>query len=374
MRCAFVRIRWIAGALLTAAPAMAVLAAVAAAPAPAVPGEAAGMEISRARYLMGTTCEGTVLLPGGATAADWEAASAALEASFDEIDRLERILSDWKQDSELSRVNREAHASPVACSADLYGFLETAARYGRLTGGAYDLTVAPLMRAYDVRGAGRWPSDEDLAAARSAVGFGRVHMDPVRRTVRFGAPGMALDPGGLGKGYALDAAARVLRERGFHSALLDFGGQVLAMGAPRGERGWRVAIAHPLRRDEPALTLLLKDASVATSANAERGRVVDGRPLGHVIDPGTGRPVSWQGSASALASTGAAADAYSTALMVMGPERGLAWAAGVEGLTAVFLEQDDRGQLVVRPGPGLDTHDAPPFPAGRGAASQGGSR
>jgi FAD:protein FMN transferase len=352
---------------------VAMVAALATAAVTPMPGPAE-IEVARARYLMGTTCEGTVLLESTAAAPRRDAAAAALEAAFDEISRLERVLSDWKQDSELSRVNREAHTSPIACSADLYDFLEVSARFSRLTEGAFDLTLAPLMRAYDLRGSGRWPSSSELAAARGAVGFSRLRLDPQRRTVRFTAPGMALDPGGVGKGYALDAAARVLRERGFKTALLDFGGQIAALGAPRGERGWRVAISHPLRRDEPAMTLLLNDASLSTSANAERGLTVDGRTLGHVIDPATGRPVSWQGSASALARSGAEADAFSTALMVMGPERGLAWAAAQKGLTAVFLEEDERGQLTVRSGPGLATHHASPLPAGTGAAAIGGIR
>jgi FAD:protein FMN transferase len=344
----------------------------------AVPPACAGTDVSRARYLMGTVCEGTIPLSASAGPADRDRAAAALEAAFDEMDRLERILSDWKPDSEISRVNRQAHGSPFACSADLYDFLQAGTRYARLTGGAFDLTVAPLVRAYDLRGAGRWPAEPELAAARGAVGSDRLRLDDARRTVAFDAAGMSLDPGGLGKGYALDAAARVLRARGVRAALLDFGGQILAMGSPSEDGsgdagGWRVAIAHPLRRDEPAMTLLLKDASLSTSSNAERGLMVDGRPLGHVIDPVTGRPVAWRGSASALAATGTEADAMSTALMVMGPERGLAWAERIQGLTAIFLEQDDRGRLVVRSGPGLDTHDAARVPRKDAAAGPGGS-
>jgi thiamine biosynthesis lipoprotein len=165
---------------------------------------------------------------------------------------------------------------------------------------------------------------------------------------------MTLDPGGLGKGYALDAAAGVLRARGFPVALLDFGGQALALDPPPGEPGWSVALSHPRRRDEAALSLVLARASLATSGNVEHGLVVDGRPLGHLLDPLSGRPAPFRGSASIVAPTGARADAYSTALFVMGPERGLAWAAGRQGLIPIFLEEDSKGALIVRSGAGLD--------------------
>ncbi|HKY33282.1 MAG TPA: FAD:protein FMN transferase, partial [Candidatus Polarisedimenticolia bacterium] len=288
-------------------------------------------------------------------------AAAALEAAFDEIARLESVLSDWKTDSELSRLNREAASGPFACSGDLYDFVAEGVRLWEATSGAFDLTVAPLVALWDLRGEGRAAGDAELAATMRRVGSARLRLDGPARTVFFQAPGMGLDPGALGKGYALDAAARVLRARGVKAALLDFGGQLLAIGAPAGRAGWEAAVAHPLRRDEAALTVILKDESIATSGNAERGLIVDGRQMGHVLDPATGRPIAWRGSASVIAASAAEADALSTALLVMGPDRGLAWAAGREGLTPLFLEEDERGELVVRPGPGLRKRPAAPW-------------
>ena len=317
-------------------------------------------EVSRARYLMGTVCEATTPVPPGDETARARAA-AALEASLEEISRLERILSDWRDDSEMSRLNRQPSGAPFACSPELFDFLSLGLRLATATGGAFDMTVGPLVKLYDLRGSGRWAGPDKVAATLSAVGSHRLRLDETSRSVTLGAAGMALDPGALGKGYALDAAARVLRAHGVDRALLNFGGQVLAVGAPDGTAGWEVAVSHPRRRHEAVLTLVLRDASLSTSANVEQGKVVDGRDLGHVLDPGTGLPVSWRGSSVVVAGTAGDADALSTALMVMGPERGLAWAARHDGLTAIFLEEDERGKLTVRSGPGFEKLHAAPL-------------
>src|SRR5262249_18296662 len=159
---------------------------------------------ARARYLMGTVCEATAALPAGAPAASRQAALSALDASLEEIARLESILSDWKEQSELSRLNREATAAPFACSEELYDFVSAGGRFSRLPGGAFDLTVAPLVVLYDLRGRGRWAPEPEVEAAVRTVGYEKLHLDDAGRRIAFTVPGMALDPGGLGKGYALD--------------------------------------------------------------------------------------------------------------------------------------------------------------------------
>ena len=320
-------------------------------------GAAAPEPVARARYLMGTVCEVTAYSPE---------AAPALDAALDEIARLEAILSDYRQDSELSRLNRQPPSVPFPCSPDLYGFLRLAAGYGRETGGAFDITVGPLVKLWDLRGVGRSASQAEVAAALLAVGHARLSIDDAARTATLLAPGMVLDPGALGKGFALDAAARLLRDRGVAAALLDFGGQLLAIGAPPGADGWEVGLAHPLRRDEAAFPIRLKDASLSTSGNSQRSVRVAGLALGHVVDPRTGRPLTTTGSASVIAATGAEADALSTALLVMGPEEGLRWAALRRGVAAAFLDVGPDGSLRVR-----STSAFPTLPAQR--AQQGPS-
>jgi len=320
-------------------------------------------QVTRARYLMGSVCEGVVY--AGPDPSAKAHAAAGLEAAFEEIARLEAVLSDYKSDSELSRLNREGFPGPFACSADLYDFLSQAARYSHDTGGAFDITVAPLVTLWDLRGPGRLPEPAQVRATLDRVGISKLKLDASSRRAAFGSRGMAVDPGALGKGYALDAAAGVLRSRGITSALLDFGGQVIAIGAPPGTEAWEVSLAHPSTREEPALTLELRDASISTSGNSERWLKVGQRDIGHVLDPRTGEPSAARGSASAIAPTGAEADAASTAMLVMGPERGLVWASARPHLSIVFLESGEAGQVRVRATPNVNLNrPAPPSSAG----------
>jgi len=318
--------------------------------------------VSRARYLMGTVCEAAAFPPDRLSAKE---TASALEAAFDEIARLEEILSDYKEFSELSRLNREAARNPVPCSEELYDFMSAAVSYSDMTAGAFDITVAPLIRLWDLRGAGRAASLREVEETLRHVGASLIELHPEGRTVRFSREGVAIDPGALGKGFALDAAAAVLRRRGVSSALLDFGGQVLAIGSPPGEPAWKVDIAHPIKRGDAALTINLKDASASTSGNSERTVMLGGDRVGHIVDPRTGRPLATRGSVTVVAASGAEADAFSTALLVMGPEEGLRWAGFRPDLSAVFLDTDSSGDLKIRSTRNLTMNDsAGVLPAG----------
>ena len=301
--------------------------------------------VRRARFLMGAPL---VIEAAGGDAA------AAIERAFDEVARLDGVLSNWRDDSELAGLNRRAAAEPVGCSRDLYGAVEAALRWAEATGGAFDPTVEPLVRRFELRGPeGMLPGTrlpegdpESAAGAAALVGWRHVHLDPERRSVRFDRPGMGIDLGGIGKGLALDAAARVLARAGVSSALLDFGGQLLALGEGPDGGGWRVAIADPLARDEAAATLLLSRGSISTSGNSERSvRGATGGSVGHILDPASGRPAPGSFSVTAVAADGASADALSTALFVMGPERGRVWAEA-RGIPVLYVRGDgDRPAL-----------------------------
>ena len=276
-------------------------------------------ELRRTRWLMGTECSVTVVHE------DAELAATAAAEALDSIAAVERRLSTWREDSELSRANAEASGGRVRLSRSLTRELALALDLARLSGGAFDPSVGPLIAAWDLRGEGRIPPPAELEAARRLVGWRRVSLDRESRELSLPA-GAWLETGAFGKGLGLDRAAAVLRARGIQHALLDFGGQLLAFGNAPAERGWPVGIAHPLDRSRPALVLRLCDASLATSAQSERGRQVGERFVGHVLDPATGEPTERLGSASVIAPDGAGADALATALLVLGPERGLALA------------------------------------------------
>jgi len=281
---------------------------------------------------------------------DEPVAEQAFDDAFDEVARLEGILSNWKATSELARLNARAARADVVCSPDLYRAIRVSLEWAEKTGGAFDPTVEPLVRALGLR-----PGDEigrtgqPLAAgpvpsAPLPVGWRHVRLGRSDRLVRFDADGVGIDLGGIGKGIALDAAARVLARDGVRDALLDFGGQVLALGRPRGSRGWAVGIADPGDREEPVTVVPVADLSLATSGNGERSVPGPGGPVGHILDPATGRPAPFDGSLTVAAAEGTSADALSTALFVMGPARGVAWAER-RGIPALYLWRDRDGRL-----------------------------
>jgi thiamine biosynthesis lipoprotein len=274
------------------------------------------------------------------------------EAAFDEVARLEMVMSNWDESSEISRLNRAA-AAPFRCSPDLFAAVAAALGWAERTGGAFDPTVEPLVRDLGLRGPeGRLPGAVGPGVAASAsragrhpaapIGWRHVRLSQGDRTVRFDAPGVGVDLGGIGKGIALDAAAAVLARSGVNAALLDFGGQVLALGPPPGRRGWTVGIADPADRERAVGAVVLRDASLASSGNGERGTGAAG--AGHILDPLRRAPARFGGTVTVRAADAASADALSTALFVMGPEEGRAW-AGAHGIAALYLWRRPDGGL-----------------------------
>lgn len=234
---------------------------------------------NRVHWTMGTVCE--INAPG--------APDAAVSAAFAELERWDRILSLYKEESEASSLNRAAGTGPVRVSSDLYAAVSASLRLAQETGGAFDPTMLPVLRG--------GPAQLPL------VGWRKVRLDPKARTIELPA-GMGLDFGGIGKGWALDKAAGLLKEAGSQRALFNFGGQILAIGAPEGAAGWEVRVPGVSK------LLLIKDASVAVSADAERP--------GHIKSPFDGRAVRRSGSVTAVMPSAAEADAWSTALFILG--------------------------------------------------------
>jgi thiamine biosynthesis lipoprotein len=299
---------------------------------------------TRARWLMGT------LWTVRAEAADSARAGVAVEAALDTVASLERRLSNWSPSSELSRLNA---AGSGVVSAPLFDVLDSALSAARETDGASDPTVESLTLAWDLRGNGRVPSASELATARAHVGWRHVSLDPARSFVDLG--GTRIDLGGIAKGFALDRAAHVLRERGVESASLDAGGQQLWLG----RRARDVWVAHPTDRERAAVRLALEAGSLSTSGQSEHTLEAGGRRIGHVLDPRTGQPLGTRASVSALTTAATGADAYSTALLVMGRERARSFAAGHPGLGVLWLEP--AGARVTAEAWGLEVRDVASF-------------
>jgi thiamine biosynthesis lipoprotein len=299
--------------------------------AQALPVEAAspagGAGLRRCQLLMGTTLAITLDAPG----------EAALEAAFAEVRRLEALLSDWQPGSELSALNRSGAG---AIGPELEQVLGLALETSEQSQGGFDASVGPLVLLWRAaRASGVPPEATACARAADCVGWRSIELDRAAHRARLAKPGMALDLGGIGKGYALDRAAAVLRQHGCQRALLDFGGQLLALDAPQGRSGWPVAVRDPRGGEHPLFEIELRAASLSTTADDQQGFVLDGHTYSHVFDPRSGTPVAGRLAACVLAAEGARADAWSTALYVLGAEAGLPLAERA-GLAALVLEGD----------------------------------
>jgi thiamine biosynthesis lipoprotein len=278
----------------------------------------------------------------------------SVDEAFDEVDRIDRLMSHYKVDSELSRINRDAASAPVTVEPELFDFIADAMRYNRDTDGAFDITVGPLMRAWGFfRGDGRLPSDEELAAAQRHVGAAHVTLDTAARTISFDAPGVELDLGGIAKGYAVDRAVSILKQNGVVAALVSAGGSTIyGLGAPPGRDAWDVTLQDPIDARKSALTVQLKNRALSVAGSSEKSFEADGVRYSHIMDPRTGRPVQGMLTVAVLTSTGTAGDALDDALFVLGVEKNRAYSDRLADTEAYFFLADATHgwKMVHRPG------------------------
>jgi len=292
-------------------------------------------------------CEYAIELYG----ADVDAFPRIVDEAFDEVDRIDRLMSNYKSDSPLSRINREAARHPVAVDPELFDFIAESMRYLHDSDGAFDITVGPLMKAWGFfHGEGRVPSDEELAAARRHVGGAHVILNAAARTIAFDEPGVELDLGGIAKGYAVDRVVAMLKRRGIATALISAGGSTIyGLGAPPGREAWDVTIQDPIDARTFALTVRLKDRAVSVAGSSEKSFEADGLTYSHIMDPRTGKPAQGVLSVAVLASTGTAGDALDDAFFVLGPERSREYLNRLRDTEALFfLPDQSRGWTLVR--------------------------
>ncbi len=282
---------------------------------------------------------------------DAEALPRILNEAFDEVDRIDRLMSHYKADSALSRINRAAARSPVTVEPELFDFIADAMRYHLDSGGAFDITVGPLMKAWGFfRGDGRMPADDELISARLRVGGSHVILNPLERTIAFDDAGVELDLGGIAKGYAVDRVVRLLKQQKIAAALISAGGStVYGLRAPPDRDGWDVAIQDPIDPRQTALTVRLKDRALSMSGSSEKRFESGGVSYSHIMDPRTGRPAQGVLSVAVLANTGTAGDALDNAFFVLGPEGSQSYLKQLPDTEAVFfLPEPKRGWKMVR--------------------------
>jgi FAD:protein FMN transferase len=303
-------------------------------------------------------CKFEIFLNAGQYDGDTEAAVAAL----DSVDRVEDQLSVFRDQSEISQLNRLAAQRPVIVEPNLFALVDYAVQLHMETRGAYDITSGPLSRAWGfLRRAGVIPDAETLSAARDCVGSQHLQLDRATHSIHFLQPGLEINLGSIGKGYALDRCARLLLDCGIHDFVLHGGNSsVLAQGAhgsmPR-DHGWSVGVRNPLRPDRRLGELRLKDRALATSGSGTQYFIHDGRRYGHILDPRSGWPAEGVLSVSVLAPTAAEADALSTALYVLGPQQAQEYCAAHPQIAALMLCPGARDGSLEKHFFGLDERD-----------------
>jgi len=263
-----------------------------------------------------------------------------------ELDRIDGLMSHYRDDSELSRFNRHESTAPFRVSVETYAVFEEAARVSRVTDGALDVTIAPLVDAWGFGPTppAKLPDDAEVAALLQRVGYENIEMDPERRTLSKRLPSLTANLSAVAKGYAADRVAVALRSFGHGSFMVEIGGEVVASGSSGSGVDWRIAIEKPVPGSPSFQRIVaLRDRALATSGDYRNYREVDGVRVAHTIDPRNGRPLTHQlASVTVVEQTCARADALATALLVLGPEAALELAEERD-IAALLVVADGQG-------------------------------
>lgn len=284
---------------------------------------------------MGTLVEISVHHP------DKALAQSAIGQAFDEISRIENLMSGHKPDSEVSRLNKNAGGEFIDVSPDLLKVINAGIHWGAHSKGVLDVALGPVVQLWNFDGAvSAPPSTEKLEEALTRTGFQNIEINEGK--IRLTQPGMALELGSIAKGYAVDQAVKVLREHGVQNGLVNAGGDLRAFGTKDGKHPWVVGIQHPRKPQEILATLPIRDGAIATSGDYQRYFMKDGVRYHHILDPETGLPARGVRSFSVTASSAMEADALATAAFVMGIEKGMDFLKSTPGVGALAV--DDAGK------------------------------
>jgi FAD:protein FMN transferase len=294
--------------------------------------------VHKTKYIMGTVFE------IAAYDKEPEHAAQAIDKAFAEIVRLDGVMSNYKPQSDLSQLNRNAHFHAETVPADLYRVIEESMKYSKMSGGKFDITVGPLVDLWKAALRGeQTPPRAEVEKLRACVGYEKIDLIPPDR-VEFQSPCMTIDLGSIGKGYAVDRAAEILRANGITSALVDAGqSTIYAMGAPPGKSAWEVHLRDPSNRVDPQV--MLSENSVSTSEQTPPS-LLGNATTGHIIDPENGKPLETKYALSVVAKTGTASDALSTTLLLAGPGMGKLMLKKIEDAAAIWVSADGETEIL----------------------------
>lgn len=298
--------------------------------------------VKRAQMHMGTL--GTIT----AVASDQEVGHKAIQAGFDEIKRLERLLSTWIPESELSRVNAEAGRRPVTVSRETLEVVVRSMEIARLTEGGFNIAVGPAVETWSVTERQRIPSNEELQQFKVLADVASIQVNMDAQTIFLPHKGMKIDVGGIGKGYAVDRAAEEMKKAGAKGGVVALSGDIKAFGALPLTSGFSVGIKHPRKEGVLIAVIDLQDEAISTAGDYERFFERDGVRYHHILDPQTLRPARSCQSVTVIGKEGMVVDGLDTGIFVLGPERGMALVERLSGVEAVII--DDQGKMAVSSG------------------------
>ena len=285
-------------------------------------------------------------------------AKKCIRAALEEIHKVDDLMSDYKSDTDISRVNREAYEKPVQVSEATFEVLQRSIEFSKMTDGAFDVTVGPLValfrKAKETKVA---PSEQQIAEAKSKVGFEKLKLDNENRTVQFSEKGMLLDLGGIAKGYAIDKAIEAAQRCGAVGAMVDIGGDVRCFGLPpKGRDHWLIGLQDPNSAIEGmeggGLRLVLKvtNEAVATSGDYQQFVIIEGKRYSHIMNRRTGKSAESLSSVTIIADNATDADALATAVSVMGAEKGLALIEKLPNTEAILIGPGPKYEITKTPG------------------------
>lgn len=313
------------------------------------------------RMVMGTFARVVIV------AADRNTANRCIEAAFAEIYKVDELMSDFKSDSEISKVNQEGFSRAVKVSDSTYEVIKRSVEFSKLTDGAFDITVGPLVDPFrSARKTEVVPSENEITHAMAKVGFEKLMLDDTNKTVRFTVEGMRLDLGGIGKGYAVDKAFIAAQKAGALGAMVDIGGNIRCFGtAPQGQNSWLIGLQDPRIEKNPKseilnpkslltneisrdllLTLKLTDESVATSGDYQQFALINGKRFSHILNPHTGTSAEGLSSVTIITDNATDADALSTAVTVLGVEKGLTLIEKLPNTEAILITSPPNSGLL----------------------------
>jgi thiamine biosynthesis lipoprotein len=277
-----------------------------------------------------------------------------IEAAFVEMEKVDELMSDYKKDSEISELNRDGAERAVKVSKSTYEVLQRSVEFSKLTDGAFDVTVGPLVDLWrSAAEANSVPTDTELAAARSKVGYEKLTLDANEMSIRFAVEGMRIDLGGIAKGYAIDKAIEAIENRGAAGGMVDIGGDIRCFGVPAGNKDtWLVGLQDPNKAAESigARELLLKlkllNRAVATSGDYQQFALIEGKHHSHIIDRKTAAGARGLSSVTIITDSATVADALATAVSVMGAEKGIALIETIPDTEAILISEQPRYERI----------------------------